>query len=124
MSSNAINGLYYLRDAIACLGVLAGLGGAVFLFIRRKTFPAILALIGFLLLGIEPLLDIIIWRLLSFDSSANFDTLNTVYACTSGLTMFLGAILIAMAFILGFREPKLGPPPPEEVPATDVPSVS
>ena len=38
--------LYYLRDALACLGVLVGLGGAVFLFIRRKTLPAILALIG------------------------------------------------------------------------------
>jgi hypothetical protein len=123
MSSNTINVLYYLRDAIACLGVLVSLGGTVFLFIRRKTFPAILALIGFLLLGVEPLLDVIIWRVLSTASSANFDSLNTVYACTSGLTMFLGAILITLAFVQGFREPKLGPPPPVED-AETVPPVS
>ena len=109
---NNIELFYYLRDALACLGVLVGLGGAIFLFIRKKTLPAILSLAGFVLLGIEPLLDLLIWRLLSNSSNANFDTLNSAYACISGLTMFLGAVLIALAIILALREPKLPPPPP------------
>ena len=108
---------YYLRDAVACLGVLVGLGGAVFLFIRKKTLPAILALIGFAFLGVEPLLDLLLWRVLSNSSSADYDALNTAYACISGPAMFLGIVVIVLAFILGFREPKLPPPPPVEPPA-------
>jgi hypothetical protein len=73
---NNIEIIYYVRDAVACLGVLVGLGGAVFLFIRKKTLPAILALIGFILLGIEPSLDVILWRVLANNSNANYDTLN------------------------------------------------
>ena len=119
---NNLEFLYYLRDAIACLGVLVGLGAAVFLFIRKKTLPAILSLLGFTLLGIEPLLDIFIWRMLGNSASANYDTLNEVYACTSGLTMFLGMVLIVITIILGFREPKL--PPPVEEPPADLPPVS
>ncbi len=52
---NNIETIYYVRDAVACLGVLVGFGGAIFLFIRRKTLPGILALIGFVFLGLEPL---------------------------------------------------------------------
>ncbi len=103
---------YYVRDGAACLGVLVGLVAAVFLFTRKKTFPGVLALIGFFLLGIEPLLDVIIWRVLSLNQSADFNLLNEVYACGSGLAMFLGVVLVALAIFLGFREPKLPPPPP------------
>jgi hypothetical protein len=39
------------------LGVLVGLGGAVFLFTRKKVMPGVLALIGFIFLGIEPSID-------------------------------------------------------------------
>jgi hypothetical protein len=118
---NNIEVLYYLRDAVACLGVLVGLGGAVFLLIRKKTLPAILALIGFILLGVEPLLDVLIWRILANNSSANYDTLNTAYACITGPALFLAILLIVLAFILGLREPKI-PPPPIESPA-DLPPV-
>jgi hypothetical protein len=123
MSSNTIEILYYVRDAAACLGVLVGLVGAVILFIRKKTFPGILALIGFFLLGVEPLLDVIIWRVISYNASANYDTLNSAYACGSGLAMFLGAVLVALAIILGFREPKLPPPMTEDEPPTELPPV-
>jgi len=107
---------YYLRDAVACLGVLVGLGGAVFLFIRKEVLPGILALLGFIFLGIEPLLDVILWRILGNTASPNWDTMNTAYACITGPTLFLGILLIVLAFVLGFREPKL-PPPPFELPA-------
>jgi hypothetical protein len=110
-----------VRDAGACLGVLVGLGGAVFLFTRKKVMPGILALIGFILLGIEPSLDVIVWRILANNANANFDTLNYAYACITGPTLFLGILLIVLAFILGFRETKLPPPsiePPVDLPQT------
>ncbi|MGA2503472.1 MAG: hypothetical protein ABSG01_05210 [Anaerolineales bacterium] len=116
---NNIEIIYYVRDAVACLGVLVGLGGAVFLFIRKKTLPAILALIGFILLGIEPSLDVILWRVLANNSNANYDTLNYAYACITGPALFLGILLIVLVFILGFRETKLPPPPME--PPVDLP---
>jgi hypothetical protein len=119
---NNIEVFYYLRDAVACLGVMVGLGGAVFLFTRKKTLPGILALIGFILLGIEPLLDVVVWRILGNSPSANYDKLNTSYACVTGPALFLGILLIVLAFILAFREPKL-PPPPLEPPA-DLPPLA
>ena len=113
---------YYVRDAVACLGVLVGLGGAVFLFIRKKTMPSILALIGFIFLGIEPLLDLFLWRILGNTASPNWDAMNITYACVTGPSLFLGILLIVLAFIFGFREPKL-PPPPSEPPA-DLPAAA
>jgi len=113
---NNIEILYYFRDAVACLGILVGLGGAVFLFFRKKTLPGILALIGFIFLGTEPLLDLILWRFLDNTASPNWDTMNATYACVTGPALFLGILMIVLAFILGFRELKL-PPPPFEPPA-------
>ena len=104
--------IYILRDTLACPGVMVGFGGAIFLLIKKKTMPAILSLIGFLLLGAEPILDLVIWQWLSYWDNANYDQLSTTYACLSGLAAFLGAVLIALAFILAFRERKLPPPPP------------
>ncbi len=116
---NNIEIVYFIRDAVACLGVLVGLGGAIFLFTRKKTLPGILTLLGFGLLGIEPSLDVVLWRILANNSNSNFDTLNYTYACITGPALFLGILLIVLAFILGFRETKLPPPPVE--PPFDLP---
>jgi hypothetical protein len=112
-SVNNINVMYWLRDVVACIGPLVGIGGAIFLFIRKKTLPAVLALVGFLLLAVEPLMDIILWRIVAqAATSPNWESMSTAYACLSGIAMFLGTVAIALAFFLGFREPKLPPPPP------------
>jgi hypothetical protein len=108
--------LYYIRDAVACLGILIGLGGAVFLFIKKKTLPAVLSLLGFLALGLEPLLDLVLWRVLGSASNPDWDSLNTAYACVTGPSLFLGVVLIALAFFIAFREPKLPPPPTADLP--------
>jgi hypothetical protein len=124
--NNNIETIYYVRDAVACLGVLVGFGGAIFLFVRRKIMPGILALIGFIFLGLEPSLDVILWRVLANNSNANFDTLNYAYACITGPALFIGILLIVMAFFLGFRTPKLPPPPMEPLmePPVDQPPVA
>ena len=115
MSTNNIEILYYLRDAAACLGVLVGLAGVVFLFVRRKTGAAILALLGFLLIALEPLTDIVAFRILGSASSPNWDALNSAYACVSGLSLFLGTALLAAGLFVISRKGPL--PPPETPPA-------
>jgi hypothetical protein len=97
---NNIEALYYIRDAIICVGVLAGFLGATLLFIRRKVLPGSLALMGFTLLGIEPILDIVLWRILGREELPDWNTLNTVYACTSGSSLFLGLVLLAAGLFL------------------------
>jgi hypothetical protein len=121
MDYSALNTLYWLRDAVACLGVLVGVGGAIFLFVRKKTLAAVLSLIGFVFLGLEPLLDMILWRILINGDNPNYDLMSTTYVCITGPALFVGIVLIVLAFILGFRGPKL-PPPPIEVP-TDLPPI-
>lgn len=114
------NTLYWLDDVISCLGILVGVGGSIFLFTRRKTAPAILALIGFLAMALHPILDIILYRLIAYYSSSGGSvTLDYAYVCIAGPGFFLGAALIVIAFIIGFREPKLPTPaddPPAELP--------
>jgi membrane-bound metal-dependent hydrolase YbcI (DUF457 family) len=101
------NTLYWLDDGISCLGILAGLGGAIFMFTRRKTRPAILALVGFLAMALHPLMDIVLYRLIAnLSYSVSLSTLDYVYVCIAGPGFLLGAILITFAFISGFREPK------------------
>jgi len=111
---NNIEVLYCLRDAVICMGVLAGLLGAVLLFARRKVLPGILALIGFILLGIEPILDIVLWRILGHGELPDWNKLNTFYACASGPSLFLGIVLLAAGLFLA--APKETPRLPEEIP--------
>ena len=114
------NTLYWLDDIISCLGILVGVGGAVFLFTRRKTVPAILALICFIAMALHPLLDIVLYRLIAYNSSSGGTvSLDYAYVCIAGPGFFLGAVLIVSAFILGFREPKL--PPHGDDPAIALP---
>ena len=105
------NVLYWLDDVLSCLAVLVGVGGAVFLFTQKKKNPAILALVGFLAMGLHPLLDILLYRLIAqYVSSVSYMTLDYAYVCISGPAFLIGVILIVVAFIIGFRGPKLPPP--------------
>ena len=115
MSGNNIETLYYLRDAAACLGILVGLAGAIFLFVRRKVVAGVLTLLGFLLIALEPLADIVAFRVLGAGSSPDWDALNTAYACVSGLALFLGMALLAAGLFVVSRKAPL--PPPGEPPS-------
>lgn len=109
---NNVNILFWLRDILACLGILVGLAASIFLFVRKKTSLGILALVGFLLFSTEPIMDIVFWRILI--NSMNMDWhLDIVYACCTGISMLIGPVLIAVALFLGFR--------PEPVKEEEVP---
>jgi len=100
-----IGALFYLRDTIICLGVLVGLAVSIFIFTRRKTSASLLSLSGYLLLSVEPFLDIIVWRILGNRRLPDLRTLNIVYACVSGPVLFLGMVLLAVGLFLAVRSP-------------------
>jgi hypothetical protein len=109
------NVLYWIKDVFSCVAILIGIGGAVFLFLRKKIAPAILALIGFLAMGLEPILDIIIWRLLNQSATnPNYQAMDFAYVCISAPGFLLGIVLLVVAFVIGFRTPKPPPPAPVE----------
>jgi hypothetical protein len=105
--------MLWIRDALGCLGVLVGLVSAIFLIVRKKPAMGILALAGFLLLSAEPLLDMVLLRLFLKSSSGNWQVIDTIYICCSGISLLLGPVLIAVAFFLGLRP---DPVKVEEVP--------
>ena len=92
---------YNLRDALMCLGFLIGIGGGVFLLVRKQMLPGGLAIAGFVLLGIEPIAEVVIWRLLS-DGTRN-NALSWAYACIGAPATFLGAIALIAALIIAVR---------------------
>ncbi len=96
---------FILRDAFLCLGMLIGIGGGVFLLIRKKTAPGILAMAGFVLFSLEPIADFIILQLLyRQDGSEDFYiALDWTYSCVAGAGVFLGVLALVVAFVLAAR---------------------
>jgi len=103
-----IDVIYYLRNAVLCLVFLVGIGAGVFLIIRKRTLAGILAMVAFVLFSIEPITDIVIFRILYKQdfSEAIFNFLDFIYPIISALAIFLGSILIIVALLSATR-PKL-----------------
>jgi hypothetical protein len=103
--------IYTLMNAAQCLAYLLGAGAGVFMLVRKKTVPGILALAGFVLFGISEILYILfytvfyetLYNMLGFDG---LQTLSTVYSCVSGLFGFLAIIAIIVALVLGVMPKK------------------
>ncbi len=123
MSSDYINTLYYLRDILLCVGFLAGMIVGVFLIVRKHILAGILAILGFALIGLEPVIDFIIFRLLySMDLPEEaFTTLDYAYPCISAPTIFIGTLLLVVALILAARNRK--PPASTQPPSLQPPEV-
>ncbi len=90
--------IWYARDAILCLVSIVGAIAALLLALRRKKFPGWLALAAFVLIAIEPLSDLLIWRFLALNPDVDYASLNWAYACiaTPALVGALGLLLAAV----------------------------
>lgn len=99
-----VDTIYYLRNAISCLGFLIGTIGGIILVTRNKGLPGWLATIGFMLFGISELASFIFYRfyfnqLIDSMGYASFDNLNTIFSCITGGLTFVGTMgLIAALF--------------------------
>ncbi|MBM4424722.1 MAG: hypothetical protein FJ030_15275 [Chloroflexi bacterium] len=97
---------YDLRDGLLCLGFLIGMAAAVSLMLRKQTLPGCLALAAFFLFSIDPIAEIIIWRILVTNWADDYNVLNWMYACVSGPAIFLGVIALVVALVTAKRQPE------------------
>jgi hypothetical protein len=97
--------LGYIRMGLSCIFSLVGVGAGVFLLIRKKTFPGILAIVGFLLLGLETISGFVIYPVLmgSMVNSFKMDILlaSNLLGCFTGLLNILGMGAIIVALVMG-----------------------
>ncbi len=113
-SANLLNTFYYLHLALTCLGFLLGLGMGVFLIIRKRLLPGILALAAFFLFSLSPILNVVVFRWLmqwlwSHDTYAGA---SMVVNCISGFADLLASAALIAAFVLMLR--------PESKPSKDM----
>jgi hypothetical protein len=134
MSASGIDMIYNIRDAILCVGFLAGIIVGVVLMVRRHILAGFLTISAFILFGLEPITDFIVFRVLYTQnlSDAAYTALDYAYPCISAPTICIGSLLLVVAFILVMRDnkppaasqPPAPPPPPpaaELIPPPDAP---
>jgi hypothetical protein len=121
MNPDYINTMYYLRDILLCVGFLVGMIVGIFLIVRKHVLAGILAILGFALIGLEPIIDYLIFRVLYAQelSDAAYTTLEYAYPCISAPAIFIGTILLVVALILAVRNHK--PPASTQPPAPPSP---
>ena len=104
--ANYIGIFYNLKNAISCLAFLVGIGVGIFLIVKKRKAVGALAIVGFLLFSLDPIVDWIrriLLRTPNF-SIELFNTLQVLHACLSGLGFFLGAAALIVAFIMVMRD--------------------
>ncbi len=91
---------YNLRDALLCLSFLIGAGAGVLAITRRHRTTGILMLAGFLLLMLDPIAEVLIFRVsLANYTGEDFGIFNWAYVCVSTPVIVAGVgCLIAAIF--------------------------
>ena len=103
MSIHEIQPLYAIRDGIICLVCLACMGGSLVFFSRRQYRVAWLVLVGFLLLGLEPVADFAVWQL-AWAADFPAETIDLLYVTTTMVGLIGGMIALLTALILSTRD--------------------
>ncbi len=102
---------YNLRSGLTCLIFLIGAGAGIFLILRKQTLTGGLALAGFVLFSIDPLVEVILFRLLGDNFSENYEILGWVYAGVSSVVTILGVAALTAALIMATRPHTSAHPP-------------
>jgi hypothetical protein len=94
---------YLFLDCLACTGSLVGSGVGIFLLTRRQTTAGILALIGFLLLSVNPVMQFLLYGPLLLTGTMDFELVGWLDACITGGALLTGCILIGAALVMAIR---------------------
>jgi hypothetical protein len=103
--------IWYARDAILCLVSILGAIAALLFALRRKRLAGWLAVAAFLLVAVEPVCDLIIWRILALNPDVNYASLNWSYACIATPALVVALALLLASIFLSARPPSPGDPP-------------
>jgi len=106
---------YNLRDALLCLTFLAGAVAGVLAITRQHRTTGILMLVGFLLLGIDPILEVLIFRVFMNNYTGDsYELFNWAYVCLSTPADLIGVGCLIAAVFIAIR------PKPSEVDNTPI----
>lgn len=95
--------IWTVRDVLVLLIFLAGVAAGLYALLRKRLLPGVLFLTGSALMALEPVLDIVLWRIVINQSDALWDTIELIYMVLSTPAVFLGAVLVVSAFVLAIR---------------------
>ena len=106
MNSNMIP--FILRDTLLCFVFILGMVAGILAITRRQQKVGTFVLVGFALLGVDPLAELVIFNILSpkFSTSSNYPIFNWVYACIGTCTGIFG-ILSVLAGIYFALQPQV-----------------
>jgi len=95
---------YNLRDAVLCLSFLIGAGAGIMAITRQHRTTGILMLAGFLMLAIDPIIEVIIFRVLWMNyAGENYDIFNWAYVCISTPATIIGLGCLTAAIFTAIR---------------------
>jgi hypothetical protein len=96
---------FVVRDALLCLLFLVGIIAGGIAISRNQGRIGTLVIAGFLLLGIDPVSEFIIFNLVSpsFGDTVDFGVFNWTYVCISGFVDVVGFLALMAAIYLAIQ---------------------
>jgi len=96
---------FTLRDALLCLVFLLGITGGILAITRNHRKIGILVVISFILLGIDPVSEFIVFNLVSpnFSDTTDFAVFNWAYVCISSFVDIAGFLTLMAAIYLALQ---------------------
>jgi hypothetical protein len=101
---------FIVRDALLCLLFLVGIIAGGLAISRNQGRIGALVIAGFLLLGIDPLSEFIIFNFVStsLGDSVDFAAFNWAYVCVSGFADIVGFLALIAAIYLAVQAVQKG----------------
>lgn len=96
---------FILRDSLLCLVFLVGLGAGVMTIVRKQQKVGAFVIAGFLLLGLDPLAEMIIFNVISPATGGEVDYMifNWAYVCIGAPATIFGAVCLLAAIYFAIR---------------------
>jgi hypothetical protein len=93
---NGLKILHYTLQSLLCLAEIAGIIAGILAISRKKTLPGVLSVVGFLLLGLSLLFNVLLEQFRLFAARNFIDTL-WVDPCLVAPAAFLGVVCLVIA---------------------------
>lgn len=96
---------FTIRDALLCLVFLLGIIGGILAITRNHRKIGVLVVISFILLGIDPASEFIIFNLVSpnFSDTTDFAVFNWAYVCISSFADIVGFLTLMAAIYFAIQ---------------------
>jgi hypothetical protein len=101
-TSNILSVVSIIIQALTCLLFLLGVGAGVYALVRKNKTLGILSIVGFILLGVYTLTNIVIYRII-YPTLTNYQSLltyNWIDLCLGSTVFLLGIIAIVVGIFL------------------------